>query len=208
VWSGADQHVLRRLLQSSGGGCQQPVRHTSSPYYPDKRHSTRTVQSWYKPHDVDLQDAKHSCTCSVGLTCWHGTADAATVYNRSVCHVAGALQTPAGSWLRARCGPAGVIASSERHADGFARQLCADKYRCYRVGQRRVKEVSPDNSSPKRNYADRQQEADPTSVWPKPGPRGLNDTVLMKHGRIPVTLFVVSGFTPQQGSHLHSVLRT
>jgi len=125
-----------------------------------------------------------------------------------VCHVAGALQTPAGSWLRARCGPAGVIASSERHADGFARQLCADKYRCYRVGQRRVKEVSPDNSSPKRNYADRQQEADPTSVWPKPGPRGLNDTVLMKHGRIPVTLFVVSGFTPQQGSHLHSVLRT
>ena len=31
VWSGADQHVLRRLLQRSGGGCQRPVRHMSSP---------------------------------------------------------------------------------------------------------------------------------------------------------------------------------
>ncbi len=31
VWSGADQLVLRRLLQRSGGGCQRPVRHMSSP---------------------------------------------------------------------------------------------------------------------------------------------------------------------------------
>jgi len=42
----------------------------------------------------------------------------------------------------------------------------------------------------------------------EPGPRGLDDTVLVKHERIAVSLFVVSGFNPQQGSHLHSVLRT
>ena len=154
VWCGP----ARFATPSAGFGRRMSATSTTheQPYYPDKRHSTRTVQSWYKPHDVDLQDAKHSCTCSVGLTCWHGTADAATVYNRSVCHVAGALQTPAGSWLRARRGPAGVVASSGRLADAFARQLCADKYRCYRVGQRRVQVVTPDNSKrPKCNYADR-----------------------------------------------------
>lgn len=48
---------------------------------------------------------------------------------------------------RASSIPADDIASSERHADAFARQLCADKYRCNRVGQRRVQVLSPDNST-------------------------------------------------------------
>ena len=92
------------------------------PYFSDKRQSTCAVLGWYEAHDQFLQCAKHSCMCSVKLTWWHATADAATVYNRSVCHVAVALQTPAGSLSRASRKPADSIASSERHADAFARR--------------------------------------------------------------------------------------
>lgn len=54
-------------------------------------------------------------------------------------------------------------------------------------GQRRLQAVSSDKSTSRRGkYADRYKEADQTSVWPNPGPRGLDDTVLMKHERIAV----------------------
>ena len=62
------------------------------PYYPHKRHSTRTRLSWYKADNGNFQYARHSCMCGLGLTWWQTSADAATVYSRSVCHVAGTLQ--------------------------------------------------------------------------------------------------------------------
>jgi len=96
-------------------------------------------------------------------------------------------QTPAQRLSRASRKPAVETTSAERHAGAFARQFCADKYRCLRVGQRRLQAVSSDKSTSRRGkYADRYQEADQTSVWPNPGPRGLDDTVLMKHERIAV----------------------